>query len=75
MNEHPAPSPVDDRERLLTMADAARVLGISTRGLYRLVASGELPAPLKIGRASRMALTEIHAYIERLRARRHGAVR
>lgn len=57
-------------ERLVTIGEAAHTLGLSVRAVYRLVAAGELPAPLKIGRASRMAITEIHAYIGRLKQQR-----
>ncbi len=59
-----------EQERLVAIKEAAQTLGISIRAFYRLIASGELPAPLKIGRASRMSMAEIHAYIERLKAER-----
>lgn len=64
-----------ERERLVTIREAAQTLGISIRALYRLIASGELPAPLKVGRASRIAMTELHAYIERLKAERDTVAR
>ena len=54
-------------DQLVTIRGTAQTLGISVRALYRLIASGELPAPLKIGKASRMSMAEIHAYIERLK--------
>ena len=56
------------KARLITMKEAAEILGISQRGLYRFIASGELPRPVKIGKASRMVLTEIEDYIERIMA-------
>jgi hypothetical protein len=37
----------------------------------RLVPSGELSAPVKVGRASRMVQSEILGYIEKLKARRN----
>jgi len=58
------------KARLVTMREAAQILGISQRGLYRFVASGELPPPVKIGSASRMVLSEIDAYIEKAKAAR-----
>lgn len=62
-------------ERLVTIRETAQTLGISVRALYRLIASGALPAPLKLGRASRMSMTEIHAYIERLKTERDTVAR
>ena len=74
-NEDNTPQEPVERDRLLTIKETAQTLGISVRALYRLIASGELPAPLKIGKASRMSMTEIHAYIERLKAERDKAAR
>lgn len=59
------------QERLITIAEAARMLSVSTRGFYRLIASGELPSPLKVGTSSRIPITELNAYIQRLKDRRH----
>lgn len=74
-NEDNTPQEPVERDRLVTIREAAQTLGVSVRALYRLIASGELPAPLKIGKASRMSMTEIHAYIERLKAERDKAAR
>jgi excisionase family DNA binding protein len=57
---------------LINIGDTAHMLGISVRAIYRLIASGEIPPPVKIGRATRMVLAEVEAYIERLKARRGG---
>ena len=50
--------------RLLTVADVARALAVSTRTVWRLVASGELPQPQKIGkRLRRWRASDIEAYV------------
>ena len=58
------------KTRLVTMKETADILGISIRATYRLVADGQLPPPVKIGRASRMVLTELEEYIEYLKNQR-----
>ena len=52
------------------MTDAAARLAVSTRTLYRLVALGELAAPVKVGRASRIPASDLDRYIERLKRKR-----
>ena len=59
-----------EEERLVTVQEAAHILGLSVRAVYRLVASQELPGPVKIGRATRFPVSELWAYIEQLKARR-----
>lgn len=63
------------KERLVTVKEAAQILGISVRGLYRLADLGEAPAVLKVGRSSRFSSSEIHAYIERLKEKRDTVAR
>jgi excisionase family DNA binding protein len=55
---------------LLTLRDAAGRLRISLRGLYRLIASGELPTPVKVGRSARLYSSDIDTYLEQLREQR-----
>lgn len=74
-NEDNTPQEPVELDQLVTIRGTAQTLGISVRALYRLIASGELPAPLKIGKASRMSMAEIHAYIERLKMQRDKAAR
>lgn len=63
------------QERLVTIKEAALMLGISVRAFYRLMAAGELPSALKVGRASRIAVSEINAYIDRLKEKRDAVDR
>ncbi|HRI82395.1 MAG TPA: helix-turn-helix domain-containing protein [Opitutaceae bacterium] len=77
-NPHPSPSPVRfaesgnaaDRAGLLTLPAAATTLAISKRTLERLIASGEFPRPVKIGRASRVLSSDLAHYLEQLRRKR-----
>ncbi len=57
-----------DREhtRWLSTREAAGELGITTRTLYRLIDSGQVPA-YKFGRVIRLKADEVDAFIERSR--------
>ncbi len=55
---------------LLRPTDAAEWLAMSVRTLYRRVAEGELPGPVRNGGCSRFVAAEVAAYVERLKERR-----
>jgi len=57
-------------EELLQIKEVAKRLGICVRGVWRLIAQGQLPQPVKIGAASRMPASEVQAFIERLKRER-----
>lgn len=57
--------PQDDTTWLSTRA-AAEQLGITTRTLYRLIDSGQLPA-YKFGRVIRLKQDEIEAFVQSAR--------
>lgn len=59
-----------ERPRLLTLPQAAHVLAISKRTLERLIASGDFPRPLKIGRSSRVSSQDVESYLNGLHERR-----
>jgi len=59
-----------DHDRLMTVSDVAKQLGICTRTVHRLVAAGDLPPPVKVGRASRWFISDVNSYLERLRQER-----
>lgn len=61
-----APRPAVD-VRLITVAEAAERLGLSRSKLYLLIADGELPT-VRIGRARRIDLADLRAYVDRHRA-------
>jgi excisionase family DNA binding protein len=49
--------------RLLTLADAARLLQVSTRTLHRMIRSGDLPA-LKVGGQWRLRESQLQQWVE-----------
>lgn len=51
---------------LITLEQAAQRLAISRRTLERLISAGEFPAPLKLGRASRIAVQDVEAFFAQL---------
>lgn len=59
-------------EGLLGLSRVAQMLDISEREVYRLIAAGELPRPVKIGRLSKLPLSDVMDYIERLKSARSG---
>ncbi len=56
--------------QLLTIREVAGRLCLSTRAVYRLVADGALPCPVKIGAASRFYESDIRDFLEKLRKQR-----
>lgn len=55
---------------LVTKKQAAAALSISKPTLNRLIARGNFPPPLKIGRAARIPCVDIAHYLEQLRRER-----
>lgn len=48
---------------LIHLAEVRRLVGIGKSQLYRLIAAGDFPAPVKIRRSSRWLSSEVHAWI------------
>ena len=63
---------VADDAVLLTVKQVAAMMGISTKTVRRLVASGQLPGPVKIGTASRFVAEEVRDLIDHLKAGRRA---
>ena len=61
MNSVPTEQPL-----LLSLDDAAQRLSVSRRTLEREIVHGRFPRPLKIGRATRVSLAALEAYIRKL---------
>lgn len=59
----------DSLQRLqtVTLKAASEMLCISVRTLHRLIASGELPQPFKVGASSRLLVDDLERFIERQR--------
>jgi prophage regulatory protein len=51
-------------KRLITVKELAEMLAISTRHVYRLLDSGQLPKPLKLGAAIRWDYDTICRWLE-----------
>lgn len=63
-----------DRIQLLTLAEAARLLHVSTRTLQRMIRNNDLPA-LKVGGQWRLRESQLTDWIERREGERIGAER
>lgn len=60
----------DDRRVLLTIPEAAAMLAVGRTTLYELIGAGQLRA-VHIGRAVRIPVVEVHAFVERRCPTRH----
>jgi predicted DNA-binding transcriptional regulator AlpA len=58
---------------LLNIRESAELTGISTATLWRRVADGTFPKPVKLGSLSRWPRSELVAALERLKDRRAAA--
>ena len=56
----------------VSLPKVATILDISLRGVYRLIASGDLPHPVKIGGCSKLFLHQVQGYLARLEAAQKG---
>ena len=65
-------SPLSSQDdRLIDFKETAHLLGdISERSVRRLIASSELPQPVKVLSAPRLYHSEVKAYLERLKNKR-----
>ncbi len=59
-----------NRDPLLKVVEAAKLLSISVPSFWRRVADGSVPKPIKLGSSSRWPHSEIIAVIEEAKARR-----
>lgn len=60
-------------ERLLTVQEVARILGVSVATVWRHTKCGTLPEPIKIGGATRWVESEICDAINKRKDARHRA--
>ncbi len=62
-------------DRLVTLTEAAEMFGrVSTRTVRRMIASGELPKPVYIGRIPKLSFQELVSVIERLKQQRKQTI-
>ncbi len=57
-------------DELMGLQAVAGALSVSRREVYRLIARGELPQPVKIGRSSKLPESEVSAFIEKVKQAR-----
>lgn len=57
-------------ENLVHLRYVAARLGLSVRAIYRLVARGDLPKPVKVGGATRFFESDIENYFRTLQSQR-----
>jgi predicted DNA-binding transcriptional regulator AlpA len=58
-------------DKLIPLSEVADALGgISIRTVWRLVAAGELPKPVRVGREAALFSSEVRAYLSKLKAGR-----
>ncbi len=50
--------------RMIDVTEVATILSVSTRTVWRLVSSGELPQPIRFGRNVRWRTSDIEGWIE-----------
>lgn len=60
----------EQHQRLLSLEEVGRMLAASKRTVHRLIASGDLPRPLRMGKLSRLTIEDVEAYIEKLKGQR-----
>ena len=57
--------------QLISLKAAAARLDLSLRAVYRLIARGDLPRPVKVGGSSKLFISDLDAYLESLKATRN----
>jgi excisionase family DNA binding protein len=60
------------RDRLIPLADAQKVIGVSRSQVYRLLDDGALPKPAKVGRRVYFSEQELQAWVRETLSRRNG---
>ena len=60
-------------ERLVSISEVESQVALKKSTLYELIAVGEFPSPIKVGRASRWLLSEIQAWIDERASQRKSA--
>ena len=57
------PTPV---KKLVSIPDAATMLSISRRTVWKMIACGDLPKPLRVRGSRRLKVSDIDEYIDKL---------
>jgi excisionase family DNA binding protein len=57
-------------DRFIGLRELAETLDVTTRTVYRMIQSGLIPKPVKVGHSVRFPVSDLEAYIERLKQSR-----
>ncbi|WP_407493815.1 helix-turn-helix transcriptional regulator [Pseudooceanicola sp. MF1-13] len=60
----------DNFERLLKVGEVAKLLGVSVSTVWRHVANGSLPEPVRFGGITRWAQSELANCLDKMKAER-----
>jgi prophage regulatory protein len=63
----------NNTDRLLRLPEVQSIVGLCRAMIYRAVASGRFPEPVKLGRVSAWPESEVLAWIEARKAERSAA--
>lgn len=58
------------KEHLLSLDEVGKRLALSKRAVYRLIAKGSLPKPVKVGGATRLYESDLEEFLTNLKANR-----
>lgn len=62
-------------DRLLKVGDVSACLGVSVRKVWRMIADGQLPRPVKLGNSTRIVESEFLIAFERIKGCRVGGAK
>lgn len=65
----------DELDRLITVQELAATLGLDKSSVYRLMNSGEIPAPVRVGHSVRFKLSEVRKFLAELPEHSGGDLR
>lgn len=60
-------------DRLLNLHEVTHLTALSRATIYRAIASGDFPPPVKIGRVSRWPASEVGSFVAGLSSRRDAS--
>jgi len=58
------------KEHLLSLDEVGKRLALSKRAVYRLIAKGSLPKPVKVGGATRLYESDLEEFLTNLKTNR-----
>jgi predicted DNA-binding transcriptional regulator AlpA len=70
VEEHQMEIPTMNQDKLISLRGTASRLDLSVRAVYRLIARGLLPRPVKVGGATKFFESDLSSYLDSLKAKR-----